>query len=164
MKLPEFIDLESRLVPQSVILPQIKVAFEGKLPELPAPKWVHGWVVPELAGAKRTMDDEACSFMFRATHRTQQPSGFVNLVFLAEYGLLTRCLSLDEGQDLIRRGIPRQFDGEHLLLWRSAAYDRAGNLFAPFIQNIKGQHPVVYWWWLEYDLYPSHTTPLLSAA
>lgn len=70
---------------------------------------------------------------------------------LSQTGAIIRCLSLKNGEDLIRSGsVPKHFAG-HLCLWRSVAYDSAGNMFLPFIQNITGQIPIIYWWWTEYE-------------
>jgi len=83
---------------------------------------------------------------------------------LVESGVVARCLSLAEGYKLVDCGIVQSsFAGKSILLWRSTVYDNIGNLFVPFIQNIRGQHPFVYWWWLGYYLKEIHCTPIFKA-
>lgn len=78
-------------------------------------------------------------------------------------GFIRRCLSFQEGRNLIARGVlPLWFPYKHLCLWRSTAFDIAGNMCVPWIQNISKQTPIIYWWWLEYDLYQSHYTVLFD--
>lgn len=142
-------------------LPRLSVVSQHLTP--PVPVWVFGWFLPELASINRGLTGQSKFSLF--THPNQSAprlvKGFAVLEHLAATDLLTRCLSFYEGRALVSNDLPAHFvGGKHLMLWRSVAYDDAGNLFVPFIQNIVGQFPVIYWWWLEYNLYETHLAPL----
>ena len=132
------------------------------------PSFVTSWIFPEFEGLVR--DDFNVRQLVPFLAPEQESGGRIwairKLEILQENGLISRTLSLDEGRTIIDQGIPSAFRGRHLLLWRSAARDSNGHQFVPLIQNISGQpsyvKPMIYWYWLGYDLFSHHCAPLFE--
>ncbi len=125
------------------------------------PDWVVKWAVPEFEdiGPEHLNHGDMESYFPQDAPRKGE--GFFQQLQVS--GLTRCCLGFEDGRSLITKGVlPICFPGKHLCLWRSTAFDISGNLFMPWVQNISGQIPIIRWWWLEYDLYPSHHTILFD--
>jgi len=144
-----------------------KVLIEKRSLNPFAPSFIVGWVFPELEAQVREDLDlgQLVPFLSPEQESGGRIQSLKKMELLKDTGLINQALNLDEGRGLIERGIPKVFQGKHLLLWRSAGYDNSENLFVPFIQNIcqpSCVKPVIYWYWLGYDLFGNHCAPLLK--
>ncbi len=128
------------------------------------PHFVTGWIFPGVeALGPETFDPEyLIPYLLPKQMEGGRVKGVQVLNHLEETVIIRRTMNFDEGRAMIKQGIPDAFRGKHLLLWRSAAHDNFGNQFVPRIQNIEGQTPVIYWHWLEYDLFSVHSAPLFA--
>ena len=75
---------------------------------------------------------------------------------LKESGLIDRCFNLRDGASMaVYEYCYSVLKGVRVFLWKSVVSD-GRNLFVPVIQNGRGQPPIIYWWWLEYQIDPEH--------
>lgn len=80
--------------------------------------------------------------------------GTVLYAHLKKTGLIYRGLNMQDGLALIDtpsfRRLP--FVGTWTLLWKSVVQGVCKNWYVPYIQNIPGQTPLIYYYWLEYQV------------
>ena len=150
----------------------MKTLFVNRERATPLPEWAYRWLTPELheTGPTEIALTDICSFS--SIRQDETIEGFTFYEHLCTNGLLERCLNLQDGlaikSDPSLPLSPYFTDGGRLLLWKSVLVGdknpNSKNLLVPFVQVISGQTPIIYYWWLAYNIRPKSDKGLLRVA
>jgi hypothetical protein len=119
------------------------------------PHWVRIWEFPEFERVgPQFVDLRHLEGFPSMVLRPQQPLyGYELLDFLIKTKLLNHGLNLQVGQTVASRIETVDILGEtRIYLWQSVARGFCENLFVPYVQVLRGQLPIVYYWWLGYQI------------
>ena len=121
------------------------------------------WKFPDLHG-RRSLEDLGPSSVqtFNFTTRLHPRLLKDALSRLHRRKLVSRCLNLNDGHQIIARWESCKWLYRSIGLWGSVGRDAGGNWFLPRLQVIRGQTPIVYWIWLQYPYSPDSTTILIN--
>jgi len=126
--------------------------------DYPLPQWGLRWLTPELHQADSRHLETSLLHIgeFHDQLEGETMPGFALYEYLNQTNLLMHCLNIPDGMSFMQQpSILRlpYFSGTRILLWKSTMLGGCRNLFVPFIQVIRRQAPVIYWWWLEYPVH-----------
>ncbi len=120
------------------------------------PDWVLQWEMHDLQnnGPESINLKKLGAFTNPQDQHSRLVTGRVLFAHLRQSGLITNCLNIQDAKSLMADSIFRKppFTGTRTLLWKSTVLGMCRNLYVPYIQNIFGQTPIIYYYWLEYQV------------
>ena len=129
------------------------------------PEWAAKWEYGHKHGTSLTIDLGRIVSMGPAFFGNRPVGSEVLHFRLVSDGLIGNCLDIQEGITIASyRHAHSIFGGKWVYLFKAVVRDNKGCLFVPYIQNIRDQMPVIYWWWMEYKIDLRHSLVLKADA
>ncbi|OHA24932.1 MAG: hypothetical protein A3C79_03015 [Candidatus Taylorbacteria bacterium RIFCSPHIGHO2_02_FULL_45_28] len=144
-----------------IIIPTVILSADRSMvyrPPIRIPEWAVAWVFPELQQVARPKLDlgRVTCFSEYFVEKEIVP-GFEFFEHLKKMSLISRCLNFPDGVSIAAYEYCwYEFKAKRVFLWQSVVHDGHQNLFVPWVQNIRGQMPIIYWHLLERFFSPGY--------